>query len=45
MFGSRHRPVPSLPPRNYTLAIAVKKHAEEDIKLFLSCPVAVHLAL
>ena len=29
-------PVSSLPSRNQTLAIAVKKHAKVDIKLFLS---------
>ena len=30
---------PKPPSRNYTLAIAVKKHATVDIKLFLSCPI------
>ena len=29
----------SLPSRNYTFAIAVKKHAKVVIKLFLSCPI------
>ena len=37
--GWRHSPVSSLPSRNQTLAIAVKKHAKVDIKLFFSCPI------
>ena len=31
--------MPKFPSRNYTLAIAVKKHAKVDIKLFLSYPI------
>ena len=33
-FGWTHSLVPSLPSRNQTLAIAVKKHAKRDTKLF-----------
>ena len=36
-FGWRHSPEPSPPSRNQTLAVAVKKLAKMDIKLFLSC--------
>ena len=35
----------SLPSRNETLAVAVKKHAKVDIKLFLSCPVLLDLSI
>ena len=44
-FGWRHSPAPSLPPRNYTLAIAVKNHAKVDIKLSLSCPVLLDFSI
>ena len=37
--------VPSLPSRNQTLAIAVKKHAKVDMKLLLSCPVLLDFSI
>ena len=35
----------SLLSRNYTLAVAVKKHAKVDIKLFLACPVLLDFSI
>ena len=40
--GCRRSPIPSLPSRNQTLAIAVKKHAKLDIFLN-SCPILLYL--
>ena len=40
-LGWTHSIVPSLPSRNQTLVIAVKKHAKIDTKLFFSCPVSL----
>ena len=37
--------VPSQPFRNYTLVIAVKKHAKVDVKLSLSCPILLDLSI
>ena len=37
--GNIHSVVPSLPSRKQIIAIAVKKHATEGIKRFLSCPI------
>ena len=38
-FGWKHNLVSSLHSGNQTLAIAVKKHAKVDAKLFFSCPI------
>ena len=35
--GWKYDPVPSLSSKNATLAIALKKHVEVDIRLFFSC--------
>ena len=37
--------MPSLPPKNETLAIAVKKHAKKDIKPFLSCSILLDFSI
>ena len=37
--------MPGLPSRNETLAVAVKKHAKVDIKLFFSCTVLLDFSL
>ena len=37
--------MPSLPCRNKTLAIAVKKYAKEDIKVFYSCAILPNFQL
>ena len=44
-FGWRHSPVPCLPSRYYTLAIAVKNNAKVDIKLSDSCPVLMDFSI
>ena len=41
----KHSLAPSLPSINQTLAIAVKKHAKVDIKLFLPCPALLGVSL
>ena len=38
-FGQRYSLVSSLPSRNKTLAIAVKKYAKADIKVFYFCQI------
>ena len=37
--------MPSLPSRNKTLAIAVKKYAKADIRVFYSCVILPNLQL
>ena len=44
-FGWKYDPVPSLSSRNATLAIAVKKHVEVDVRLFFSCPVFLDFSI
>ena len=44
-FGVIHSPAPSLPSRNQIMAIAVKKHAKVDGKLFLSSPILLDFSI
>ena len=37
--------MPTLPSRNYTLAIAGKKQAKVDMKLSLSCPILLGFSI
>ena len=43
--GWIHSLMPSLPSRNQTLPIAVKKHTKMDTKLFFYCPVLPDLPM